>query len=162
MVFRKAPVRITPNFCSGRWLSSLPTGVSSLGGCRIRGGRSRPTCTVNAIAILGTAIELWGRFSSGRNIDFVLRLSVRSVIRGAYRFSCDIRFTPAYSSASWQSARVLLHLQYPDRRFSAILLFALSRAWRRIVPKTRHAACWRTVRWHWSRREFEPPQVGDM
>jgi protein-S-isoprenylcysteine O-methyltransferase Ste14 len=85
MAFRKAPVRITPNpwfwalaFVATYW-SFLTWGLQNVG--RI----VAPVLLVNALAILGTAVELWGRFSLGRNIGFV-PAQREIVIRGAYRF----------------------------------------------------------------------------
>jgi protein-S-isoprenylcysteine O-methyltransferase Ste14 len=44
-----------------------------------------PALFINSIAILGTTVELWARFSLGRNIGFV-PAQREIVIRGAYRF----------------------------------------------------------------------------
>jgi protein-S-isoprenylcysteine O-methyltransferase Ste14 len=44
-----------------------------------------PGLLIDAIAVFGTGVEIWGRFSLGRNIGFV-PAQREIVIRGAYRF----------------------------------------------------------------------------
>jgi protein-S-isoprenylcysteine O-methyltransferase Ste14 len=85
VAFRKTPVRVTPNpwfwalaFVATYW-SFITWGLQD------QGRAVAPNLLINALAILGTAIELWGRFSLGRNIGFV-PAQREIVIRGAYRF----------------------------------------------------------------------------
>jgi protein-S-isoprenylcysteine O-methyltransferase Ste14 len=54
-------------------------------GLQDQGRAVAPNLLINALAIIGTAIELWGRFSLGRNIGFV-PAQRDIVVRGAYRF----------------------------------------------------------------------------
>jgi protein-S-isoprenylcysteine O-methyltransferase Ste14 len=85
MAFRKTAVRVTPNpwywvlaFVATYW-SFLTWGVQD-------GGRAvAPVVIIYSLAIAGTAFELWGRLSLGRNIGFV-PAQREIVIRGAYRF----------------------------------------------------------------------------
>jgi isoprenylcysteine carboxyl methyltransferase (ICMT) family protein YpbQ len=85
VAFRKTPVRITPNpwfwalaFVATYW-SFITWGLQD------QGRAVAPNLLINAVAIVGTAIELWGRFSLGRNIGFV-PAQRDIVVRGAYRF----------------------------------------------------------------------------
>jgi isoprenylcysteine carboxyl methyltransferase (ICMT) family protein YpbQ len=85
VAFRKTPVRITPNpwfwalaFVATYW-SFITWGLQD------QGRAVAPNMLINAFAIVGTAIELWGRFSLGRNIGFV-PAQREIVVRGAYRF----------------------------------------------------------------------------
>ena len=85
VAFRKTPVRITPNpwfwalaFVATYW-SFITWGLQD------QGRAVAPNLLINAFAIVGTAIELWGRFSLGRNIGFV-PAQRDIVVRGAYRF----------------------------------------------------------------------------
>jgi protein-S-isoprenylcysteine O-methyltransferase Ste14 len=85
VAFRKTPVRITPNpwfwalaFVATYW-SFITWGLQD------QGRAVAPNTLINAFAIVGTAIELWGRFSLGRNIGFV-PAQREIVVRGAYRF----------------------------------------------------------------------------
>jgi protein-S-isoprenylcysteine O-methyltransferase Ste14 len=85
VAFRKTPVRITPNpwfwalaFVATYW-SFITWGLQD------QGRAVAPNMLINAFAIVGTAIELWGRFSLGRNIGFV-PAQRDIVVRGAYRF----------------------------------------------------------------------------
>lgn len=85
VAFRKTPVRITPNpwfwalaFVATYW-SFITWGLQD------QGRAVTPNLLINAFAIVGTAIELWGRFSLGRNIGFV-PAQRDIVVRGAYRF----------------------------------------------------------------------------
>ena len=85
VLFRKAPVRVTPN----PWFWALAFVATYWGfltwAVQIDGRPIAPALIFNSIAILGTAIELWGRFSLGRNIGFV-PAQRDIVVRGAYRF----------------------------------------------------------------------------
>lgn len=85
VAFRKTPVRITPNpwfwalaFVATYW-SFITWGLQD------QGRAVAPNLLIDAFAIVGTAIELWGRFSLGRNIGFV-PAQREIVVRGAYRF----------------------------------------------------------------------------
>jgi isoprenylcysteine carboxyl methyltransferase (ICMT) family protein YpbQ len=85
VAFRKTPVRITPNpwfwalaFVATYW-SFITWGLQD------QGRAIAPNLLINVSAIVGTAIELWGRFSLGRNIGFV-PAQRDIVVRGAYRF----------------------------------------------------------------------------
>jgi len=85
VAFRKTPVRITPNpwfwalaFVATYW-SFITWGLQD------QGRAVAPNLLINAFAIVGTVIELWGRFSLGRNIGFV-PAQRDIVVRGAYRF----------------------------------------------------------------------------
>jgi protein-S-isoprenylcysteine O-methyltransferase Ste14 len=85
VLFRKAPVRVTPN----PWYWALAFVATYWGfltwGVQIDGRPVAPVLLFNTIAIVGTAIELWGRFSLGRNIGFV-PAQRDIVVHGAYRF----------------------------------------------------------------------------
>lgn len=65
VLFRKAPVRVTPN----PWYWALAFVATYWGfltwGIQIDGRPVAPVLIFNTIAILGTATELWGRFSLG-------------------------------------------------------------------------------------------------
>lgn len=85
VAFRKTPVRITPNpwfwalaFVATYW-SFITWGLQD------QGRAIASNLLINVFAIVGTAIELWGRFSLGRNIGFV-PAQRDIVVRGAYRF----------------------------------------------------------------------------
>jgi protein-S-isoprenylcysteine O-methyltransferase Ste14 len=84
-LFRKAPVRVTPN----PWFWALAFVATYWGFLTWRlhnaGRPVAPVLIVNAIAILGTSIVLWGRFSLGRSIGFV-PAQRDIVVHGAYRF----------------------------------------------------------------------------
>jgi len=85
VLFRKAPVRVTPN----PWYWALAFVATYWGfltwGIQIDGRPVAPVLIFNTIAVLGTAIELWGRFSLGRSIGFV-PAQRDIVVHGAYRF----------------------------------------------------------------------------
>jgi len=85
VLFRKAPVRVTPN----PWYWALAFVATYWGfltwGIQIDGRPVAPVLIFNTIAVLGTAIELWGRFSLGRSIGFV-PAQRDIVVYGAYRF----------------------------------------------------------------------------
>jgi protein-S-isoprenylcysteine O-methyltransferase Ste14 len=149
MVFRKAPVRITPNpwfwalaFVATYW-SFLTWGMQD------QGRAVAPGLLINGLAILGTAIELWGRFSLGRNIGFV-PAQREIVIHGAYRFMRH----PIYSGLfiglvaeclAYYSLRNILIDGF------AILWFAIkSLAEESFLKKDPgYAAYMERVRWHW-------------
>jgi protein-S-isoprenylcysteine O-methyltransferase Ste14 len=149
MVFRKAPVRITPNpwfwalaFVATYW-SFLTWGMQN------QGRAVAPSLLINALAILGTAVELWGRFSLGRNIGFV-PAQREIVIHGAYRFMRH----PIYSGLfigflaeclAYYSLRNILIDGF------AIFLFAVkSLAEESFLKKDPgYAAYLERVRWHW-------------
>jgi protein-S-isoprenylcysteine O-methyltransferase Ste14 len=85
MFFRRTAVRVTLN----PWLWLL-TCVATywftmIGFIEQTGQQLAPLWITNLFAILSTAVELWGRFSLGRNIGFVP--AQREVVtRGAYRY----------------------------------------------------------------------------
>ncbi len=149
MAFRKAPVRITPNpwfwvlaFVATYW-SFLTWGLQN------QGRAVAPSLLINALAILGTAVELWGRFSLGRNIGFV-PAQREIVIRGAYRFMRH----PIYSGvfigfladclAYWSPRNLLID-------GLAIFWFAIkSLAEESFLKKDpAYATYLERVRWHW-------------
>lgn len=85
MFFRKTAVRVTRN--PWLWLlTCLATYWFFMIGVVEQDGRPlAPLWTTNTLVILSTIVELWGRFSLGRNIGFVP--AQREVVtRGAYRF----------------------------------------------------------------------------
>ena len=85
MFFRKTAVRVTRN--PWLWLlTCLATYWFLMIGFVEQTGRPlAPLWIANSLAILSTVVELWGRFSLGRNIGFVP--AQREVVtRGAYRY----------------------------------------------------------------------------
>jgi protein-S-isoprenylcysteine O-methyltransferase Ste14 len=85
MFFRRTAVRVTHN--PWVWLlTCLATyWFVALGFLYEPGHPFVPLWLANIFAILSTVIELWGRFSLGRNIGFV-PAQRQIVTRGAYRF----------------------------------------------------------------------------
>jgi isoprenylcysteine carboxyl methyltransferase (ICMT) family protein YpbQ len=85
MLFRRAPVRVTPN--PWFWLLTfVATYWGFLAYALAQHGRAlAPGVFLDTVAVLGTAVVVWGRFSLGRNIGFV-PAQREIVIRGAYRF----------------------------------------------------------------------------
>jgi protein-S-isoprenylcysteine O-methyltransferase Ste14 len=149
VVFRKAPVRITPNpwfwtlaFVATYW-SFITWGLQD------QGRAVASSLLINALAILGTGIELWGRLSLGRNIGFV-PAQREIVIHGAYRFMRH----PIYSGlfigclaeclAYWSPRNLLID-------GFAIFWFAIkSLAEESFLKKDpAYAAYLERVRWHW-------------
>jgi protein-S-isoprenylcysteine O-methyltransferase Ste14 len=85
MFFRKTAVRVTRN----PWLWLLTCLATywflMIGFVEQAGHPLAPLWIANCLAILSTGVELWGRFSLGRNIGFVP--AQREVVtRGAYRY----------------------------------------------------------------------------
>jgi protein-S-isoprenylcysteine O-methyltransferase Ste14 len=149
VAFRKTPVRVTPNpwfwalaFVATYW-SFITWGLQD------QGRPVAPNVLINALAIVGTVIELWGRFSLGRNIGFV-PAQREIVIRGAYRFTRH----PIYSGVfigflaeglAYYSTRNLLITGF------AIFWFAIkSLAEESFLKKdAAYAAYMERVRWRW-------------
>ena len=149
VAFRKTPVRITPNpwfwalaFVATYW-SFITWGLQD------QGRAVAPNLLINALAVVGTVIELWGRFSLGRNIGFV-PAQREIVVRGAYRFMRH----PIYSGVfigflaeglAYYSLRNLLITG------SAIFWFAIkSLAEESFLKKdVAYAAYMERVRWRW-------------
>jgi protein-S-isoprenylcysteine O-methyltransferase Ste14 len=118
-------------------------------GLQNEGRAVAPSILINALAILGTAIELWGRFSLGRNIGFV-PAQREIVIHGAYRFMRH----PIYSGLfiglladclSYYSPRNLLITG------CAIFLFCIKSLVEESFLKKdpAYSAYMERVRWHW-------------
>jgi protein-S-isoprenylcysteine O-methyltransferase Ste14 len=85
MFFRRTAVRVTRN----PWLWLLTCLATywfvMIGFVEQTGHPLAPLWITNCLAILSTVVELWGRFSLGRNIGFVP--AQREVVtRGAYRY----------------------------------------------------------------------------
>jgi protein-S-isoprenylcysteine O-methyltransferase Ste14 len=149
VAFRKTPVRITPNpwfwalaFVATYW-SFLTWGLQN------EGRVVAPSMLINALAILGTAIELWGRFSLGRNIGFV-PAQREIVIHGAYRFMRH----PIYSGlfvglladcfANYSSRNLLI------TGFAIFWFVIKSLVEESFLKKDPgYAAYMKQVRWHW-------------
>jgi len=149
MAFRRAPVRITPNpwfwalaFVATYW-SFLTWGMQN------QGRAVAPGVLINALAIVGTAIELWGRFSLGRNIGFV-PAQREIVIYGAYRFMRH----PIYSGlfigflaeclAYWSPRNLLID---GFAIFWFVIKSLVEESFLKKDPA--YAAYMERVRWHW-------------
>jgi protein-S-isoprenylcysteine O-methyltransferase Ste14 len=149
VAFRKVPVRITPNpwfwalaFVATYW-SFLTWGLQN------EGRVVAPSMLINALAILGTAIELWGRFSLGRNIGFV-PAQREIVIHGAYRFMRH----PIYSGL-FVGLLADCFANYSSRNLMitgfAIFWFVIKSLVEESFLKKDpgYAAYMKQVRWHW-------------
>jgi protein-S-isoprenylcysteine O-methyltransferase Ste14 len=112
MVFRRAPSRVTPN--PWYWLLAfVATYWGFLAYSFGNQGRSvAPHLLINVLALLSIVVELWGRFSLGRNIGFV-PAQREIVIHGAYRYMRHPIYTGLFigafaDSLAYFSARNLL------------------------------------------------------
>jgi len=148
-LFRKAPVRVTPN----PWFWALAFVATYWGfltwGMQNDGRPVAPTLIVNAIAILGTAIELWGRFSLGRNIGFV-PAQRDIVVHGAYRFVRHPIYTGLFLGlladclAYWSPRNLLIN---GFCVFWFVIKSLVEESFLKNDPA--YAAYLRRVRWHW-------------
>jgi protein-S-isoprenylcysteine O-methyltransferase Ste14 len=98
MVFRKAPSRVTPN--PWYWvLAFVATYWGFFAYSYGNQGRSvAPHLLVNGLALFSVGVELWGRFSLGRNIGFV-PAQREIVIHGAYRYMRHPIYTGVFIGA---------------------------------------------------------------
>ncbi|MFZ0310905.1 MAG: methyltransferase [Candidatus Sulfotelmatobacter sp.] len=148
-LFRKAPVRVTPN----PWFWTLAFVATYWGFLTWRmhnGGRQvAPVLIVNIIAVLGTTIVLWGRFSLGRSIGFV-PAQRDIVVHGAYRFVRHPIYTGLFLGLL---ADCLSHGSPRNFLIDGLCVF-----WfviKSLVEETflkndpAYAAYLRRVRWHW-------------
>ncbi len=148
-VFRKAPSRVTPN--PFYWLLAFVAtywGFLTLSFAN-EGGSVGPKYLINAVAIVSILVELWGRFSLGRNIGFV-PAQRDVVIHGAYRYMRHPIYTGLFLGAAGDA---LAH-------FSArnLLLTSLGVFWfviKSFVEESflskdaAYAAYMQRVRWRW-------------
>jgi protein-S-isoprenylcysteine O-methyltransferase Ste14 len=149
VLFRKAPVRVTPN----PWFWALAFVATYWGfltwGVQIDGRPVAPVLIFNTIAILGTAIELWGRFSLGRNIGFV-PAQRDIVVRGAYRFVRHPIYTGYFIGlladclANWSTRNLLIN---GLSVFWFVIKSLVEESFLKNDPA--YAAYLRRVRWHW-------------
>jgi len=112
MVFRKSPKRVTPN--PWFWLLAFVATYWGFGAYSFanQGRYLVPKFLVNGVGILSVVVELWGRFSLGRNIGFV-PAQRDIVIHGAYRYMRHPIYTGIFIGAlgdalAYFSARNLL------------------------------------------------------
>jgi len=148
-LFRKPAVRVTPN----PWFWALAFVATYWGfltwGLQTDGRRVAPTLIVNAIAILGTAIELWGRFSLGRNIGFV-PAQRDIVVHGAYRFVRHPIYTGLFVGlvadclANWSPRNCLINGFFV---FWFLIKSLVEESFLKNDPA--YAAYLQRVRWHW-------------
>jgi protein-S-isoprenylcysteine O-methyltransferase Ste14 len=149
MFFRRTAVRVTHN----PWLWLLTCLATywfvAIGFVSEPGRPLAPLLVTNALAILSTVIELWGRFSLGRNIGFV-PAQRQIVTRGAYRFMRHPIYTGLFV---WIIGDLLAGVSPRNA-----LLYALGTLW--FVIKTfveegflrkdpAYAAYMERVRWRW-------------
>jgi protein-S-isoprenylcysteine O-methyltransferase Ste14 len=149
VLFRKAPVRVTPN----PWFWALAFVATYWGfltwGVQIDGRPVAPVLIFNTIAILGTAIELWGRCSLGRNIGFV-PAQRDIVVRGAYRFVRHPIYTGYFIGlladclANWSTRNLLIN---GLSVFWFVIKSLVEESFLKNDPG--YAAYLRRVRWHW-------------
>lgn len=149
VLFRKAPVRVTPN----PWFWALAFVATYWGfltwGVQIDGRPVAPVLIFNTIAILGTAIELWGRFSLGRNIGFV-PAQRDIVVHGAYRFVRHPIYTGLFLGlladclANWSPRNLLIDGLCV---FWFVIKSLVEESFLKNDPA--YAAYLRRVRWHW-------------
>jgi len=149
VLFRKAPVRVTPN----PWYWALAFVATYWGfltwGIQIEGRPVAPAPILNTIAILGTAIELWGRFSLGRNIGFV-PAQRDIVVRGAYRLVRHPIYTGLFVGlladclANWSPRNLLID---GFCVFWFLIKSLVEESFLKNDPA--YAAYLRRVRWHW-------------
>ena len=148
-LFRKAPVRVTPN----PWFWALAFVATYWGfltwGVQNEGRPVAPAYIFNTIAILGTAIELWGRFSLGRNIGFV-PAQRDIVVHGAYRFVRHPIYTGFFiglvaDCMAYCSPRNLLINGFCV--FWFVIKSLVEESFLKNDPA--YAAYLRRVRWHW-------------
>jgi isoprenylcysteine carboxyl methyltransferase (ICMT) family protein YpbQ len=149
MVFRKAPERVTPN----PWFWALAFVATYWGFLTWRfqddGRALAPAAVANTIAVLGTAIELWGRASLGRSIGFV-PAQRDIVIHGAYRFVRHPIYSGVFigvvadSLTYWSFRNVLLNSVF-------VSLFMIKSLVEESFLKedAAYAAYLKKVRWHW-------------
>jgi protein-S-isoprenylcysteine O-methyltransferase Ste14 len=149
MLFRRTAVRVTRN--PWLWLlTCLATYWFLMIGLVEQNGRPlAPLWVTNSLAISSTIVELWGRFSLGRNIGFVP--AQREVVtRGAYRYVRHPIYTGLFIwiVGYWLSA-------YSPRN---TLLYALGIFWfaiksvveeRFLRTDPAYAAYMERVRWRW-------------
>ena len=95
-----------------------------------------PFLVTNALAILSTVIELWGRFSLGRNIGFV-PAQRQIVTRGAYRF---MRHPISTGLFVWIIGDLLAGVSPRNA-----LLYALGMLWFVIKTFVERASCGKTL-----------------
>src|SRR5579872_497239 len=149
VLFRKAPVRVTPN----PWYWALAFVATYWGfltwGIQIEGRPVAPAPILNTIAILGTAIELWGRFSLGRNIGFI-PAQRDIVVRGAYRLVRHPIYTGLFVGlladclANWSPRNLLID---GFCVFWFLIKSLVEESFLKNDPA--YAAYLRRVRWHW-------------
>jgi len=149
MVFRKVPSRVTPN--PFYWLLAF---VATYWGFLAfsfanEGGSVGPKYLINAVAILSILVELWGRFSLGRNIGFV-PAQREIVIHGAYRYMRHPIYTGLFLGALGDA---LAHFSVRN-----LLLTSLGVFWfviKSFVEESflskdaAYAAYMQRVRWRW-------------
>jgi len=148
-LFRKAPVRVTPN----PWYWALAFVATYWGfltwGIQIEGRPVAPVLIFNTIAILGTAIELWGRFSLGRSIGFV-PAQRDIVVQGAYRFVRHPIYTGLFLGlladclANWSLRNVWINGLMV---FWFVIKSLVEESFLKNDPA--YAAYLQRVRWHW-------------
>jgi protein-S-isoprenylcysteine O-methyltransferase Ste14 len=148
-VFRKAPVRVTPN----PWFWALAFIATYWGfltwGLQNEGRAVAPALLANTIAISGTAIELWGRCSLGRSIGFV-PAQRDIVIHGAYRFMRHPIYTGIFvgvladSLAYWSPRNLLINGLLV---FWFVIKSLVEESFLKKDPS--YAAYMERVRWHW-------------
>jgi len=148
-LFRKAPVRVTPN----PWFWALAFVATYWGfltwGMQNEGRPVAPALLFNAVAVLGTAIELWGRFSLGRSIGFV-PAQRDIVVHGAYRFVRHPIYTGLFLGlladclAGWSPRNLLIN-------GLMVFLFVIKSLVEESFLKNdpAYAAYLQRVRWHW-------------
>ena len=149
VLFRKAPVRVTPN----PWYWALAFVATYWGfltwGIQIDGRPVAPVLIFNTIAILGTATELWGRFSLGRSIGFV-PAQRDIVVHGAYRFVRHPIYTGLFLGLL---ADCLANWSLRNFWINGLMVFWFvikSLVEENFLKNDRaYAAYLRRVRWHW-------------
>jgi protein-S-isoprenylcysteine O-methyltransferase Ste14 len=149
MVFRKAPVCVTPNPLF--WLLALVATYWGFLAVSLEdpGRPLAPSWITNAIAIFSVAVMLWARISLGRNIGFVP--AQRDIVtHGAYRYMRH----PIYTALFIGVAADILEFYSPRNA----LIFTLGVFWfvlKSFVEESflredpQYATYMQRVRWRW-------------
>lgn len=149
MVFRRTPSRVTSNLWF--WLLTLvATYWSFLPLLWSQQGRAlAPSALLNALSLVGCAVEIWGRLSLGRNIGFV-PAQRELVAHGAYRFMRH----PIYTGVSLSGLGYAL-AYYSPRNALFIFLLILWFAAKSLAEESflrqdpGYVAYIKRVRWRW-------------
>jgi protein-S-isoprenylcysteine O-methyltransferase Ste14 len=150
MVFRRTPVRVTPN--PWFWLLAFVAtyGVMTFTAFTPNGHPIVPTIVSNTIAVISAVVFIYARLSLGRSIGFV-PANRGIVTRGAYKF---VRH-PIYTGAFIAMLALVLHSFSPLNLLlgaSIVGLFMLKSIVEEYFLKRddpAYAAYMQRVRWRW-------------